>query len=280
MGILSGIVLRIVPLAMTTFTTFFGAGIASIIRLMTVFWASCSPILMATLAPHSADPSLPVGPATVLGVASAIYCGGVGTFAAMKKPNLGVAIQGMSVGMAGSVVIEAFVVAWVREQIDPATVDYLLPWFLMIFRLACGGYVVKLFIRFADARDIGSTVVTGAIGSLQVFVSFGFDFAKSLNITALMAGDFGCASWGCYTTLVFFFLFAAVGLKSQLYGAALEKKRGTEGWEPSGKFEKLQVKLNSQLKLLFSLDSALVAAGEASRTPEELAGATGSTTCT
>eukprot|EP01045_Picozoa_sp_COSAG04_P056995 COSAG04_NODE_26921_length_289_cov_0.684211_1_plen_84_part_10 len=84
MGALSGIFLRIVPFLMTTFMTLFGKKIANVVRIATVFWVSCAPVLMATLAPHQADPSLPVGPATVIGNGSAFYAGAVGAFAALK----------------------------------------------------------------------------------------------------------------------------------------------------------------------------------------------------
>ena len=204
MGALSGIFLRIVPFLMTTFMTLFGKKIANVVRIATVFWASCAPVLMATLAPHQADPSLPVGPATVIGIGSAFYAGSVGAFAALKKRNLGVAIQGMSVGAAGSVFAEAFVMGHIVDALDPAHVDFLLPWIQMALRGACGGVVVKLFLRFADARDMASTVASGAIGSMQVFCSFGFEFTKSLELSAIMSGEFGCTSFGCYATLVVF----------------------------------------------------------------------------
>ena len=45
MGALPGIFLRIVPFLMTTFMTLFGKKIANVVRIATVFWASCAPVL-------------------------------------------------------------------------------------------------------------------------------------------------------------------------------------------------------------------------------------------
>jgi hypothetical protein len=158
--------LRLIPMGITTFITLFGSKIAATIRLLTVFWASTSPILVATLAPHMSDPDLPWSPTTVMGIGSALYCGGVGTFAAIKKPVLGVGVQGMAVGATAAVIVEAFVMSHISDWMGPEAAEAMLPWVQMAFRMSCGGVVVKLFLKFEEARDLVSTVVSGGKGGV------------------------------------------------------------------------------------------------------------------
>eukprot|EP01043_Picozoa_sp_COSAG02_P027886 COSAG02_NODE_1664_length_11434_cov_51.455404_9_plen_1033_part_00 len=247
-----------------------GKKIANVVRILTVFWASCAPMMLATIAPHQADPSLPIGPATLVGFAGAAYAGSVGAFAALKKRKLGVGIQGMAVGSAGSIFIEAFAMGYIRQWMEPETVEFLLPWIQLALRLCCGGIVVKLFLRFADARDMGSTVVSGAVGSLQVFCSFGFSFTQSLEIGNIMSGQFGCTSQGCYFTLLFFVLFAAVGAWAQLKSFAVEKAQEAGTFEPKGKLDEISAFMNDKLKVLMEINQTLLDASE-DHTPEELA---------
>ena len=205
-----------------------------------------------------------------MGVGSALYCGGVGTFASMKKPTLGIGIQGMAVGSMGSVLAEALVVDHIREALGPENSVQVLPWFLMVFRLGCGGIVVKLFLKFATARDIASTVASGAAATLQVFCSFGFSFTQSLHVKKLMTGDFGCSSWGCYLTLFAFILFAVGGLYTQIKTLVLEKKQEAGDYEPTGRFEKLNADIQKRLKIIFELNHTLLEASK-EHTPEQLA---------
>ena len=240
------------------------------VRIVTVFWASCAPVLMATIGPHTADPDLPIGPAFLVGIAGAFYAGGVGAFAALKKRKLGVGIQGMAVGSAGSVFVEAFAMGQIRSVLEPSTVEFLLPWIQLALRLCCGGLVVKAFLKFQDARDMASTVVTGAVGSLQVFCSFGFSFTKSLSIGAIASGEFGCTDWGCYTTLVIFVFFMIAGAGSQLKQFAVEKAQAAGDFEPKGRMDELSVFMNDKLKILMEVNQTLMDASE-NHTPEELA---------
>lgn len=240
------------------------------IRIATVFWASCAPMLMVTIAPHQVDPSLPIGPSTLVGIAGATYAGCVGAFAALKKRKLGVVIQGMAVGSAGTIFVEAFVMGYINKGLEPETVEYLLPWIQLALRLCCGGIVVKLFLKFADARDMGSTVVSGAVSALQIFCSFGFSFTQSLGIGSIMSGDFGCTSAGCYYTLVFFVLFAALGAFSQMKQFAVEQAQEAGTFEPKGKFDKISAYMNDKLKILLEVNQTVLDASE-DHTPEELA---------
>lgn len=247
-----------------------GKKIANVVRIVTVFWASCAPVLMATIAPHQADPSLPIGPAFLVGIAGAFYAGGVGAFAALKKRKLGVGIQGMAVGSAGSVFVESFAMGYINNALAPETVEYLLPWIQLALRCSCGGVVVKLFLRFQDARDMGSTVVSGAVAALQVFCSFGFSFTQSLELGAIMSGDFGCTDWGCYLTLFVFVIFMAVGAMAQLKQFAVEKAQEAGTFEPKSKADKLSAFMNDKLKIIMEVNQTLLDASE-SHTPEELA---------
>ena len=225
---------------------------------------------MATLNPHFADPNLPIGPSTFMGVCSAFYCGGVGTFAAMKKPALGVVIQGMTVGAAASVMAEAFVMSWVVEQIGPDASELFLPWIQMFFRLSCGGVVVKLFRKFGNARDVGSTVISGAVASMQIFCSFDFEFTQSLKLSKIMSGDFGCDSVGCYLTLVVFMGFAAGGVVTQIKGLVIEKKQEAGNWEPENSFERITDMINSKMKIIFEFNEILQSKAK-QLPPEEIA---------
>lgn len=240
------------------------------VRIVTVFWASCSIALIATIAPHTADPNLPIGPAFLVGIAAAFYAGGVGAFAALKKRKLGVGIQGMVVGSAGSVVLESFIMGYINEALEPSTVEFLLPWIQLAFRMFCGGLVVKAFLKFADARDIASTVVSGAVGSLQVFCSFGFAFTEPLSIGKISSGEFGCTDWGCYLTLVMFMFFMVGGAFSQLKQFAVEKAQEAGEFEPKGRMDKISDFMNDKLKILMEVNQTLLDASEG-HTPEELA---------
>ena len=176
----------------------------------------------------------------------------------------------MSVGAAGSVFAEAFVIGHVIDALDPAHVDFLLPWIQMALRGACGGVVVKLFLRFADARDMASTVVSGAIGSMQVFCSFGFEFTKSLELSAIMSGEFGCTSFGCYATLFVFGGFAAAGAVSQFKQFMVEKAMEAGTFEPKNKMDELSAFMNEKLKVIMEINQVLLDASE-DHSPEEMA---------
>ena len=69
--------------------------------------------------------------------------------------------------------------------------------------------------KYAQAHeDLISTIATAVMGAyvqLQVFVSVGFTFCQGLSIQAQMDGEFGCDNTGCYTLLVFTFLYATAG---------------------------------------------------------------------
>ena len=168
----------------------------------------------------------------MIGVLSAFYAGSVGAFAALKRRDLGVVIQGMAVGGAISIMAESYAIAHITPSLPPESVKFLLPWIQMALRVCCGMCVTKLFLNFEDTRDMMSTIVTGSVGSMQVFCSFGFEFTKSLEMSAVTSGEFGCTVLGCYLTLGTASLFALLGVVSQYNAWQIELKQNAQIFIP------------------------------------------------
>ena len=91
------------------FVTYFGTKVSTVVRVFSVFWASAAPTLIPVLNQIKLEGALSAS--TFVGIGGAFYAGGLGAFAAVKKREMGILVQGMAVGYILSSVLQGFVTA-------------------------------------------------------------------------------------------------------------------------------------------------------------------------
>ena len=205
----TGLMLRSVPIAMALFVTLFGSKVSSMIRAGTVFVSSCIPLLVPVIQKIKADKKLSVE--TFLGIAGALYAGGLGCFASVKNRNFGMMAQGISLGYVLASVLEAFVADWILSQAPQA--EPFMEWITMAFSFQVGVMIGKASIKFESVINVVATAVIGAYAQMQMFVSLGFPFVQSLSPVSEQKG---CDNWGCQIVVLSFLYYGLCGVWNQV----------------------------------------------------------------
>lgn len=209
----SSVLLRLLPMASSVFVTYFGTKISTMVRVFSVFWASAAPSLLPTLKVIEVEGG--ISAATFVGLGGSVYAGSLGAFAAVKKREMGIMVQGVAVGYVLSSVLQGFVIGLVLQEYPEA--EKYLEWITMVFTFSLGGVIGKIALKYEDLISVCATAIMGAYTGLQVFCSLGFEFSQSLSMQAAMDGTFGCVDWPCQLTLVCFILYALGGVKNQFH---------------------------------------------------------------
>jgi hypothetical protein len=258
--------LRLIPMASSAFVTFFGTKISTMVRVCSVFCASCSPVLMPVIEQIKVEGGLSA--ATFVGVGGALYAGGLGSFAAVKKREFGIMVQGVAVGYVVSSMVQGFLIGILLERV-PSARTYM-EWITMVFTFSLGGAIGKLSQKYEDIVSIGATAAMGAYAQLQTFATLGFQFTRNLSIQAVVAGEFGCTDWGCDLTLGCFVLYAALGARNQVMMSRMARKMEEDPDFPGeGLYQQTLVKINGALEIVFQLNELVKEQGKF-HTEEEL----------
>eukprot|EP01043_Picozoa_sp_COSAG02_P051649 COSAG02_NODE_5464_length_4299_cov_15.201905_1_plen_1071_part_00 len=258
--------LRVIPMAMSTFVTFFGTKISTVVRVSSTFCASCAPVLMPVIEQIKAEGGLSA--ATFVGIGGAIYAGGLGAFAAVKKREFGIMVQGVAVGYVVSSLVQGFLIGMLLERV-PSARTYI-EWITMVFTFSVGGAIGKLSQKYEDIVSIGATAAMGAYAQLQTFATLNFQFTRNLSIQAAVAGEFGCTDWKCDLTLGFFVLYAVLGARNQVMMVRMARKIEQDPDFPGeGLYQQSLVKLNGALEIVFQLNELVKEQGKF-HTEEEL----------
>ena len=262
----SGMLLRLLPMASSVFVTYFGTKISTMVRVFSVFWASAAPSLFPVLKVIEVEGGITAS--TFVGIGGAFYAGALGAFAAVKKREMGIMVQGVAVGYVLSSVLQGFVIGLVLEKF-PQAQEYL-EWITMIFTFALGGVIGKIALKYEDLISVCATAIMGAYTQLQIFCSLGFEFSRSLSMQAAMDGTFGCTDWPCQLTLVVFILYALGGVRNQFkmnrVNTLIAENPDFEG---EGKYEQTLVKINKSFAIVFALNDVVKEQGKF-HTEEEL----------
>jgi uncharacterized membrane protein YgcG len=262
----TAILLRIMPMASSTFVTFFGSKIATVVRVMSCFWASAAPSGIVVLKQIKIEQT--VTAATFVGLAGAAYAGGLGAFAAVKSKKTGITVQSMAVGYVLSSVLQGFALGILLEK-HPEAEEYM-EWITLAFTATVGATVAKFALKYEDILSIFATACMGAYTQLQVVCSFGFEFTEGLTIQAAMGGYFGCLSWPCNVTLCGAIGYALLGARNQMKMNSLAKKiEADPDFAGTGYIEMKLVRLNKVMAIVFTLNEIVKEQG-AYHTEEEM----------
>jgi hypothetical protein len=262
----AGTIMRLIPMASAMFVAYFGNKISTMVRVCSVFCASCTPVLMPVIEQIKSEGRLSA--ATFVGVGGAIYAGALGSFAAVKKREFGIMVQGVAVGYVVSSVVQGFLIGMLLEQV-PSAKNYL-EWITMIFTFVVGGTIGKLSQKYEDVVSIGATAAMGAYVQLQTFSTLGYSFTRNLSIQAAAAGEFGCTDWKCEVTLGFFVLYGALGARNQIMMGRMQKKIEEDPDFPGeGLYQQTLVRLNGAMAIVFQLNELVKEQGKF-HTEEEL----------
>ena len=272
---LSGILMKLVPAAGAVFMTLFGRNIANMVRLATVFWASASAALVPALAPYIDNPDKEITVTALLGVIGGVYAGSLGAFAAAKRRNFGIAVQGMAVGYILAGVIQGYAMGHVLAHFPD--MEQYLDWVSLGFSGFLGGVIAKIALKYEDAISVLATASVGSYTLLQIFCSFGLPFADELSIGSLIAGDgsFGCKTWQCNVALSSHVVFAAVGSYNQIKMNMILKKmeqlaEGGQEFEPSNMYESICLRINTLMSVVYQINHMVKELGHEGLTREEM----------
>ena len=262
----SGVLLRLLPMLTSIFVTYFGTKISTMVRVFSVFWASAAPSLFPVLKVIEVEGGITAS--TFVGIGGAFYAGALGAFAAVKKREMGIMVQGVAVGYVLSSVLQGFVIGLVLEKF-PQAQEYL-EWITMIFTFALGAVIGKIALKYEDLISVCATAIMGAYAQLQIFCSLGFEFSRSLSMQAAMNGTFGCTDWACQLTLIVFILYALGGVRNQFKMNRINTLIAENpDFEGEGKYEQTLVKINKAFAMVFALNDVVREQGKF-HTEEEL----------
>ena len=90
---LAQIMLRVVPMFLTIFISFFGHLIAHIVRGFAVFWTATAPAFMPAIQPDIDTGVMVIDVPKFLMMAGAIFAGGLAMFVSVKNRNFGMRVQ-------------------------------------------------------------------------------------------------------------------------------------------------------------------------------------------
>lgn len=160
-------IVRLLPMASAMFVAYFGTRISTMVRVFSVFWASAAPTLIPTMMQIKQEGSLSA--ATFVGIGGAFYAGGLGSFAAVKKREFGIMVQGVALGYIVTSIAQGYVLGAILEA-APGAKAYL-EWITMVFTFSVGGAIGKFSQKYEDIVSVAATAVMGAYAQLQTFAS-------------------------------------------------------------------------------------------------------------
>lgn len=91
---LSALMARLPPMFAATFVTFLGTKISTVVRILSVFWASASALAVPAVKEWRLTGDFNVD--IFLSLAGGVYAGAIGSFVAVKKRGFGILVQGIT----------------------------------------------------------------------------------------------------------------------------------------------------------------------------------------
>ena len=181
-------VLGILPAMSTTFVNFFGQRIASLITLMTVFFASAG----ATIAASLNDGDDEFTPNKLLGVGMGMYAGGVATKVATGNIKFAYGVQGASVGAVVSR-LATFIwrpkLLWLIPELEPA-----MDWVDLAMAGLFGAAAAWISNTYRGLISIFATAAIGTMGTVQVLGAYSIPGMGKFTLARIMADGVSCGA--------------------------------------------------------------------------------------
>jgi hypothetical protein len=142
----SQFVLLLMPVASSFFVMNFGAQLADVMCMLTVFNAAAAPVIVPALLPWISTGRLEISIPLVTSIAAGIFAGCTASYTSVKRRSFGIKVQGMASGFILSGFTTPLYAGMIRVQL-PELMP-VLPWAVFGLSLLQGHIIAKLYVKF------------------------------------------------------------------------------------------------------------------------------------